>query len=92
MTSTYKALGGVIHQAELETLLIFKSFGQGVSQAVGGQHALPALLELAEYTLEKHNKQRKTHKRTGLKLNLVVKPNVGENLHSNNPLVPTICT
>lgn len=71
---TYKALGGVIHQAELESLLIFKSFSQGVSQAVGGQHALPALLELAEYTLEKHNKQKKNKQKwTGVKLNLVAK-------------------
>lgn len=62
--STYEALGSVIHQAELEALLIFKSFGQSVTQAVGGQHALPALLELAEYALEKHDKQNKT-KRIG---------------------------
>lgn len=61
--STYETLGGVVHQAELETLLIFKGLGQGVSQAVGGQHALPALLELAEDALEKHNTQRKTQKK-----------------------------
>lgn len=60
---TYEALGGVIHQAELETLLIFKSFRQGVSQAVGGKHALPALLELAEDTLEKQTQATNTERK-----------------------------
>lgn len=52
MVSTYKALSSVIHQAELEALLILKGFSEGVPQAVGGQHALSALLELAEDTLK----------------------------------------
>lgn len=49
--STHKALSSVIHQAKLEALLILKGFSEGVSQAVGGEHTLSALLELAEYTL-----------------------------------------
>lgn len=57
--STYKAFSSVIHQAELEALLILKSFSQGVSQAVRGKYALPALLKLAEYALEKKTKQTK---------------------------------
>lgn len=56
MMLTYKALGGVVHQAELEALLILEGFSQGVSQAVGGQHSLSALLELTEYALEKGKK------------------------------------
>lgn len=48
---THKAFGSVVHQAQLEALLVLESFSQSVSEAVGGKHALPALLKLAENTL-----------------------------------------
>ena len=54
--STYEALGSIVHQAQLEALLVLEGFSQSVPQAVGGKHALPALLKLAEYTLRKINK------------------------------------
>lgn len=50
-SSTYKALSSIIHQAKLEALLILKGFSKGVTQAVGGEHALSALLKLAEDAL-----------------------------------------
>lgn len=56
--STYKAFSSIIHQAELEALLIFKSFSQGVSQAVRRKYTLPALLKLAEYALEKRKQTK----------------------------------
>lgn len=49
---TYKAFGSVVHQAQLEPLLVFEGFCQSVTEAVGGKHALSALLKLAEYTLK----------------------------------------
>lgn len=54
---SYKALGGVVHQAQLEALLVLKGFSEGVSQAVRGEDALSALLKLAENTL-KSNRNR----------------------------------
>lgn len=53
--STYKTFGSIIHQAKLEALLIFEGFSKGVTQAVGGEHTLPTLLKLAEYTLKTNN-------------------------------------
>lgn len=50
---TYKAFGSVVHQAQLESLLVLEGFCQSVPEAVGGKHALSALLKLAEYTLKK---------------------------------------
>ena len=60
--STHKALSSVIHQAELEALLILKSFSEGITQAVRGKHALSALLKLAENTLRKQKKGRVINK------------------------------
>lgn len=49
---TYKTFGSVVHEAELETLLVFKGLGQRVTQRVWGQHSLSTLLELTEDTLQ----------------------------------------
>lgn len=49
---TYKALCGVVHEAQLEALLVLKGLCQGVTQVVGGQGALPTVLELGENALK----------------------------------------
>lgn len=49
---TYKALCGIIHEAQLEALLVLKGLCQGVTQVVRGQGALPTLLELGENALK----------------------------------------
>lgn len=52
-TGTYKALCGIIHEAQLEALLVLKGLRQGVTQVVRGQGSLPTVLELGENTLKK---------------------------------------
>lgn len=61
-TGTYKALRGIIHEAQLEALLVLKGLCQGVTQVVRGQGALPTVLELGENALER---RRKTCLRVG---------------------------
>ncbi len=51
-TGTYKALGGIVHEAQLEALLVLKGLCQGVTQVVRGQGALPTVLELGENALK----------------------------------------
>ena len=52
-TGTYKALCGIIHEAQLEALLVLKGLCQGVTQVVRGQGSLPTVLELGENALKK---------------------------------------
>lgn len=55
-TGTYKALCGIIHEAQLEALLVLKGLCQGVTQVVRGQGALPTVLELGENTLKRRTR------------------------------------
>lgn len=55
--NSYKTLRSIIHQTKLKALLILESFSQSVAQAVRREHALSALLKLAENTLGKMNTQ-----------------------------------
>lgn len=48
----HKAFGGIVHEAQLEAMLVLKGLRQGVTQVVGGQGALPAVLELGKNTLK----------------------------------------
>lgn len=52
-TGTYEALCSIVHEAQLEALLVLKGLCQGVTQVVRGQRPLSALLELGENTLKK---------------------------------------
>jgi len=52
-TGTYKALSSIIHEAQLEALLVLKGLCQGVTQVVRGQGTLPTVLELGENALKK---------------------------------------
>lgn len=52
-TGTYKALCGIVHEAQLEALLVLKGLCQGVTQVVRGQGALPTVLELGENALKR---------------------------------------
>lgn len=55
-TGTYKALCGIVHEAQLEALLVLKGLCQGVTQVVRGQGSLPTVLELGENTLKKRTR------------------------------------
>lgn len=55
-TGTYKALCGIVHEAQLEALLVLKGLCQGVTQVVRGQGALPTVLELGENTLKRRRR------------------------------------
>lgn len=55
-TGTYKALCGIIHEAQLEALLVLKGLCQGVTQIVRGQGALPTVLELGENALKRRTR------------------------------------
>lgn len=55
-TGTYKALCGIIHEAQLEALLVLKGLCQGVTQVVRGQGTLPTVLELGENALKKRGR------------------------------------
>lgn len=55
-TGTYKALCGIVHEAQLEALLVLKGLCQGVTQVVRGQGALPTVLELGENTLKRRTR------------------------------------
>lgn len=52
-TGTYEALGGIVHVAQLEALLVLKGLCQGLTQVVRRQGALLTLLELGEKALKK---------------------------------------
>lgn len=49
----YEALGSVVHEAQLEALLVAEALGQRVPHVVRGQGLLPAVLELREHGLRK---------------------------------------
>ena len=56
--NSYEALGRVVHDAELEALLVLEGLGQGAAQGVRRQHLLTAELELSKDALgtqQKHN-------------------------------------
>lgn len=55
----YKTFGSVVHEAELETLLVFKGLGQRQAQRVWGQYSLPTLLELTEDALPRREENQK---------------------------------
>lgn len=57
-TGTYKALCGIIHEAQLEAVLVLKGLCQGVTQVVGGQGSLPTVLELGENALKTRTRTR----------------------------------
>ena len=56
---SYETLGGVVHEAELEALLVEERFGQGAPQRVRRKRRLVAVLQLREQFL-----QKKTNKQT----------------------------
>ena len=45
---THETLGGVVHEAHLEALLVVERLGQRLPQGVRGQRRLVAVLELRE--------------------------------------------
>lgn len=49
--ATYEALGRVVHDPQLEALLILEGLGQGAAQGIGGQDFLAAVLELRKDAL-----------------------------------------
>lgn len=55
-TGTYKALCGIVHEAQLEAMLVLKGLRQGLTQVVRRQGALLTLLELGEKALRKRAK------------------------------------
>lgn len=52
-TGTYEALCGVVHEAQLEAVLVLKGLCQGDAQFIRRQGALPTALELEENSLER---------------------------------------
>lgn len=50
---SYKALRGVVHDAELKALLVLERFGEGAAKSVGRQNLLAAVLELSEDALRR---------------------------------------
>ena len=56
---SYKALGSVVHDAELKPLLVLEGFGKGAAQGVRRQNFLTAVLELSEDAL--NDKRTQTH-------------------------------
>lgn len=59
-TTTHEALRGVVHEAELEALLVEEGFSQGPAQRVRRQRALLAELQLREQLL-RTNKHPQMH-------------------------------
>lgn len=55
---TYKTLRGIIHEAQLEALLVLKGLCQGVTQVVGGQGSFSTVLELGKNTLKRKKRTR----------------------------------
>lgn len=91
MPSTYKAFGSVVHQAQLEALLVLESFRQSVAEAVGGKHALPALLELAENALEERNPRSGTDLGLQPSAGGLIKSCVVQTREQNQPLKRRRC-
>lgn len=52
---SYKALGSVVHNAQLEALLILEGLSQSTAQGIRGQHLLTAVLELGKDALQQTN-------------------------------------
>lgn len=51
---THEALGCVVHDAQLEALLVLERLGQSAPQCIGRQNSLAAELELREDALQTH--------------------------------------
>ena len=49
---SYEALSSVIHDAQLEALLILEGFGQSTAKSIRRQHLLTAELELGKDALQ----------------------------------------
>lgn len=58
MHKTYETLCSIIHEAELEALLIFKGLGQSMTQGVWWQSPFSTLLELTENALQKEKEAK----------------------------------
>lgn len=56
----YEALGGVVHDAQLEALLVLEALGQRAAQRVGRQNLLTAELELGKNVLEESRQRVRT--------------------------------
>jgi len=53
---THKTFSSIVHDAQLETLLILKRLGQSSAQGIRRQHLLTATLKLVEDTLGRKQK------------------------------------
>ncbi len=49
---SYETLGRVVHDAQLEALLVLEGFGQSAAQSVRWEHLLTAELELGKDALK----------------------------------------
>ena len=49
---TYEALGCIVHEAELEALLVEEGLGQSAAESIGGQGRLLGELQLREQLLQ----------------------------------------
>lgn len=56
-SGTYETFGGVVHETELEPLLIEERLGQRPSQRVGRQGRLVAVLQLGKQFLQSDEKR-----------------------------------
>lgn len=54
--NTYKTLSSIIHDTQLEALLILKRFCKGTAQGIRWQYFLTATLKLVEDTLTEEEK------------------------------------
>lgn len=50
--SPYKALGSVVHEAQLEPLLVPEALGQGAPHVVRWEGLFPAVLKLSKHGLQ----------------------------------------
>lgn len=51
-----EAFGGIVHEAELEPLLIAEGLRQGTAQGIGGQSGFMAVLQLRKKFLKQREK------------------------------------
>lgn len=49
--NSYKALGRIVHNAELESLLVLEGFGESAAESIGRENLFTAELELGEDAL-----------------------------------------
>lgn len=57
----FEALSRVVHNAELESLLVLEGFGQSAAESIRGQHLLTAELELCKNALQSAEDARVLH-------------------------------